>query len=92
MTAAGVANNKSGGTGGGTQEYNGAAGDGNSKYPFSDTINFQPHCAGGAAGVLLQYSTSSDYSYNRKGGAGGTNGGSGGGASTVNKDKVSLRT
>lgn len=84
LTAAGVSNNRSGGTGGGgciiIRTSNGSnvtcnpgSGDGNSKYPFGDSTNFDPHCAGGGGGTIMI--SNSNYI---KGGTGGTNGGSGG--------------
>ena len=74
LTAAGVANSRDGGTGGGgswvsgNQRARGGYGDGLSKYPFGDTTNFYPHCAGGGGGI---------YASTLKGGNGGTNGGNG---------------
>lgn len=65
---------KSGGTGGGYNVNGGTGtGDGVSKYPFGDTVNFAPHCAGGGGGG---YSGSAEYT-KHKGGQGGTNGGNG---------------
>lgn len=78
---------KNGGTGGGSGDYwsrTGGTGDGKNKYPFGDTTNFDPHCAGGGGGSG-QYYTGNYDEYNdnsRQGGKGGTNGGSGGRAST----------
>ena len=65
---------KSGGTGGGYNVNGGTGtGDGLSKYPFGDTTNFDPHCAGGGGGGYEGYE-----SYNKfRGGQGGTNGGNG---------------
>lgn len=66
-----------GGTGGGGSYPNDVAGtipgkgDGRSKYPFGDTVSFQPHCAGGGGGS----SASADAYWGL--GAGGTNGGDG---------------
>ena len=65
---------KSGGTGGGNNINGGSGtGDGKSKYPFGDTVNFAPHCAGGGGGG---YGDGSLYNQH-KGGQGGTNGGNG---------------
>ena len=81
------ATGKNGGTGGGSGEYwsrAGDTGDGITKYPFGDTTNFDPHCAGGGGGSGVYY-TGNYEEYNdqtRQGGKGGTNGGAGGRAST----------
>lgn len=45
VTASG-ASGRNGGTGGGGS----GKGDGKSKYPFDDTVNFDPHCGGGGGG------------------------------------------
>ena len=65
---------KSGGTGGGYNVNGGSGtGDGKSKYPFGDTVNFDPHCAAGGGGGYDDGTL-----YNRhQGGQGGTNGGNG---------------
>lgn len=81
------ATSKNGGTGGGSGDYwtsAGGTGDGITKYPFGDTTNFDPHCAGGGGGSGQYYSGNYE-EYNdqsRQGGAGGTNGGAGGKATT----------
>ena len=76
LTALGVSNTYNGGTGGGAafsapDSYIRGYGDGKSKYPFGDTTNFDPHCAGGGGGGLYF----NGWWWN--GGFGGTNGGNG---------------
>ena len=89
MTAAGVANSKNGGTGGGGCDGASSGtsargtGDKKSKYPFLDTVNFQCHCAGGGGGALATYSRK------YRGGAGGTNGGNGSNYTSSSTSSVS---
>ena len=89
LTAAGVHNNKNGGTGGGGCDgvSSGTSargtGDKKSKYPFLDTVNFQCHCAGGGGGARAV--PSSKY----RGGAGGTNGGNGSNYTSSSTSSVS---
>lgn len=68
------ASNQNGGSGGG----GGGKGDGKSKYPFDDTINFEPHCGGGGGGRWQFTDISQPYPDSGSGGNGGTNGGNGG--------------
>ena len=76
---------KSGGTGGG-YNVNGQSGtgDGKSKYPFGDTTNFSPHCAGGGGGG---YGDGTFYN-KHKGGQGGTNGGNGTAANSSSDEEA----
>lgn len=90
LDAAGSNSSRNGGSGGGgswvrRSEFHGANtkavggnGDGQSKYPFRDTVNFEPHCAGGAGGTF-NLGFGMDY---YSGGSGGSNGSNGGDAST----------
>lgn len=78
LLSANGANGVNGGTGGGaTRHSNVGTGDGVSKYPFGDTINFKCHCAGGGAGGA-DYTTYDGESYYWAGGNGGSNGSNGG--------------
>ena len=87
LTAAGVKNSRDGGTGGGgcrvgsSNSARAGNGDGKSKYPFGDTTNFNPHCAGGGGGGYYG-------SVRYKGGNGGTNGGNGSSTGTTSTSPV----
>ncbi len=73
LTAAGKRNTNVGNTPGGCANTSTVyAGGGISTYPFSDTVNFQPHCAGGGGGAFVRR-YSGNYSYT--GGQGASNGG-----------------
>lgn len=74
LVIANGATGKNGGTGGG----GGGKGDGKSKYPFDDTINFEPHCGGGGGGRWQFTDISQPYPSSGSEGNGGTNGGNGG--------------
>ena len=63
---------RNGGSGGGGN----GKGDGKSKYPFGDTVNFEPHCAGGGGGAWREKDTSFEYTSGYAG-TGGTNGSNG---------------
>ena len=95
LTALGVHNSRDGGTGGGGSTVlinlddtpvrtRAGRGDGVSKYPFGDTTNFDPHCAGGAGGNCRKAGPTTTAF---KGGDGGSNGSNGSaGASTKSVD------
>ena len=74
LVTANGASGKNGGTGGGGS----GKGDGKSKYPFDDTVNFDPHCGGGGGGQWSFRDVSKPYADGGSEGNGGTNGGNGG--------------
>ena len=74
ILSANGASGKNGGTGGGGS----GKGDGKSKYPFDDTVNFDPHCGGGGGGQWSFRDVSKPYADGGSEGNGGTNGGNGG--------------
>ena len=72
LLSANGASSRDGGSGGGGN----GKGDGKSKYPFDDTVNFEPHCAGGGGGEWREKDTNFEYTSGYVG-TGGTNGSKG---------------
>lgn len=84
VSANGVANSKSGGSGGGGMDISsgyrysaGGSGDGIAKYPFGDSAYFKCPCAGGGGGYIYVSEDSGNRAHGIAAGAGGTNGSNG---------------